>query len=108
MKTISMMKPRLTQVTIQFNSCYCGLPLSAIKLPEHCLCLGIIRKDELILASSEPTINCGDDILALAIKGGNAPELEFILRKHHPISWSGISCDLAKEHYSDEHELFRW
>lgn len=103
-----MMKPRLIQVTIQFNSCYCGLPLFAIKLPKHCLCIGIMRADELILASSDPTINCGDNVLALSINDGNAPELDFILRKHHPISWSGISCNLAKKPDSEEQDLFQW
>ena len=64
----SCAKPQLVQVPIKFTSCYCGVALPTIKLPNNCIFLGLVRAGQMIIASAEPTIFCGDEILALALK----------------------------------------
>lgn len=99
-------KTKFIQTKIQFNSCYCGCPLSAITLPRNCGLLGIVRSEKLILASDNPTVYYGDDILAVAVNPGMAPELQLILKKRHPVLWSNYTCSLNGEYDASCEELF--
>jgi Trk K+ transport system NAD-binding subunit len=88
-QNITFVEPVLVGVTIQENSCYCGINLKNIQLPEKCIFLGIARKDEVILASAEEiTLRWGDYVMAIAFKPALAPALKVLLKKTHPVSWS--------------------
>lgn len=90
----SCVEPQLIQVQIQFTSCYCGTALTAIQLPDNCIFLGIVRAGRMIIASAEPTIFCGDYVLALALKPAIVPAVTVILKKTHPVFWSPLQCPL--------------
>lgn len=66
----------LIKVIIPFNSCYCGIALKDIQLPQNCRCLGLVRQEEVILITDNPTIYCGDTVLAIAIAKGMTPAIE--------------------------------
>jgi Trk K+ transport system NAD-binding subunit len=87
---MNLAEPKLIHIAIQFNSSYCGMALNAIQLPPNCHCLGLTTKNKLILAGENPTIGCGDSILAVALNGSIAPELEAILKKTHPVLWTSF------------------
>ncbi|NJK73203.1 MAG: potassium transporter TrkA [Oscillatoriales cyanobacterium RU_3_3] len=87
---MSVAKPRLIQIPIQFNSIYCGIALNSIELPHSCYCLGLTRDNKLILASDRPKIYCEDTILAVALNSAIAPELASILKKTHPVLWTAF------------------
>jgi hypothetical protein len=82
----------LTSVKIRINSCYCGIALSHLKLPQSCFLLGILRGECIILASAEPTIYCGDNLLGIALNSVQMPALKFVLQKTHPIYYSFDEC----------------
>ncbi|MGL4618216.1 TrkA C-terminal domain-containing protein [Chroococcidiopsis sp.] len=87
----------LVGVTVQENSSYCGVGLSCIQLPKNCVAVGLVRKEQLILAGDKPTVQYGDYILALALNPALVPALKMTLRKTHPISWSPLRCSLNWE-----------
>ncbi|MCU0546297.1 MAG: potassium transporter TrkA [Oscillatoriaceae cyanobacterium Prado104] len=87
---MNLAEPKLIQIPIQFNSSYCGMALNAIQLPPNCHCLGLTRENRLILCGDRPTICCGDTILAVALNGSIALELEAILKKTHPVLWTSF------------------
>lgn len=94
-------EPILVGATIQANSCYCGIPLKKIQLPDNCLMLGLVRQGNLMLASAEePTVYCGDRLLALALHPAIAPTLKVSLKKTHPVSWSPLRSRLTDENHS--------
>lgn len=88
-------EPQLIQVQIQFNSCYCGITLTTIQLPDNCIFLGCVRAGRMILASAEPSIYCGDYVLALALKPAIVPAVKVILKKTHPVLWFPLKCRLT-------------
>jgi Trk K+ transport system NAD-binding subunit len=94
---MSFGEPNLVGVTIQENSSYCGVILSRIQLPENCVAVGLLRKEQLILAGNKPTVQSGDYLLALALNPAVVPALKIILRKTHPISWFPLRCSLNWE-----------
>lgn len=94
---MSFEEPNLVGVTIQENSVYCGLDLSRIQLPENCVVVGLMRKEYLILAGNEPTIQYGDYLLALALNPALVPALKMLLRKTHPVYWSPLRSSLNWE-----------
>lgn len=83
MGTERSIQPALLGITIQFNSSYCGLQLSAIKIPERCALLGLVRQEQIIPMSENPTIVVGDFILAIALHPMFAPALKVALRQAH-------------------------
>jgi Trk K+ transport system NAD-binding subunit len=87
---------------ISSNSCHCGIALSSLKLPEKCFALGIIRNNEIILASADPTIWYGDEILAVALNSATIPMLKFVLKKTHPVHYSCTECPINNLPYSQE------
>ena len=103
---MSVVQPTSIEVQIQFNSCYCGVDLNSLQLPNNCQCLGIVRNKKVILASENPTISCGDYILAVALFSGFAPELEFTLKKTHPVLWSSFRSQLPSETVYKSNEDF--
>lgn len=82
----------LINTKITNNSCHCGISLASLKLPEKCFALGIIRANQIILASTEPTIWCEDYILAVALSAALVPELKLALNKKHPVHYSSQEC----------------
>ncbi|MDZ4876937.1 MAG: hypothetical protein CLLPBCKN_006372 [Chroococcidiopsis cubana SAG 39.79] len=94
---MSFGEPNLVGVTIQENSVYSGIDLSRIQLPKNCVFVGLMRKEQLILAGNEPTIRYGDYLLALALVPAVVPALKMVLRKTHPVSWSPLRCSLNWE-----------
>jgi NhaP-type Na+/H+ and K+/H+ antiporter len=95
----TVMELGLINVKIQINSLYCGLALSKLHLPEKCVLMGIIRDNKVILASAEPTICCGDELLALAFNSAHLPALKAALKKTHPIYYSFNECLLNNSTY---------
>lgn len=96
------LEPRLIQVKIQFHSSSCGFALSAIPLPDSCMLLGLVRNGQVIQASDEPTIHCGDEFLGVAFNKGLAPALQVILKRTHPVTWASFSCPVMGE----SHQLY--
>ncbi|HIK07958.1 MAG TPA: TrkA C-terminal domain-containing protein [Trichormus sp. M33_DOE_039] len=86
----------LISVKIQINNCWCGLSLNNVKLPPNCFLIGIVREDQVISASTEPTIYCGDELLGLTMNSAQVPALKFLLQKTHPIYYSFDECLLNK------------
>lgn len=82
----------LTSVKIQINNCWCGLALSNLKLPLNCFLLGLVRGNQVISASAEPTIYCGDELLGLTMNSDQVAALKFLLQKTHPIYYSFDEC----------------
>lgn len=80
----------LIQVPVAFNSCYCDVAFNDISLPEKCQFLGLVRQGQVILASENPTLRCGDTILAVALHSKMAPALQVVLKKTHSRSWTAL------------------
>ncbi|PAX53045.1 TrkA C-terminal domain-containing protein [Brunnivagina elsteri] len=89
----------LTTVKIQLNSSFCGISVNNLQLPESCFLLAIVRMNHIILASAEPEIWCGDDLLAVALNLGQLPALNIILKQTHPIYYSFNECFLNHSTY---------
>jgi Trk K+ transport system NAD-binding subunit len=86
----------ITSVQISSCSCHCGKALTSLQLPEKCLIIGIIRQQQVILTSAEPTIWTGDYILAVALNSAFVPMLNFTLKKRHPVHYSPPKCLIKK------------
>lgn len=84
----------LITVKVQINNCWCGVALSNLQLLPNCFLIGLVRGDQVILASAEPTICCGDELLALTLNLAQVPALKFLLQKTHPIYYSCVECSL--------------
>ncbi|MUL36673.1 TrkA C-terminal domain-containing protein [Gloeocapsopsis dulcis] len=98
--SMTFVEPVLVGVIIQENSCYCGISLKNIQLPEKCICLGVVRDGEVILASAkEITLWCGDYVMAIAFSPAIVPALKVLLKKTHPISWSPFRSRLNWKHW---------
>ncbi|MBW4429306.1 MAG: hypothetical protein KME50_34155 [Nostoc desertorum CM1-VF14] len=82
----------LISVKILSNICYCGKALTSLSLPESCIILGIVRNNQVILASAEPIIWYGDYILAVALNSASVPMLNFVLNKKHPVHYLPKEC----------------
>jgi Trk K+ transport system NAD-binding subunit len=54
---MSYYKAKLVQVWIQSHSQHCGRKVSEISLPKQCQIMGLIRQEEVILASEDPIVN---------------------------------------------------
>lgn len=80
----------LLGVRIEFNSIYCGKPLSKIQLPEKCALLGSLRNGAILPISANPTLETGDYVLAIALHPMMIPELEFVLKQGCPVYYSLI------------------
>ncbi|MBD2726365.1 hypothetical protein H6G96_08500 [Nostoc sp. FACHB-892] len=63
-------------------------------MPNKCFALGIIRNNQIILASAKPIIWCEDYILAVALSAASVPELKFALNKTHPVHYSSQECPI--------------
>jgi TrkA-C domain len=85
-------EPALFGVTIQFNSSYCGMQLSAVKIPERCELLGLLRQERLIPISEHPSISVGDVVLAIALHPMFVPALKVALKRSHPVFYSLNDC----------------
>jgi Trk K+ transport system NAD-binding subunit len=90
-------QPALLEVIIQFNSSHCGLQLSAIRIPERCALLGIVRRQQIIPISENPSILIGNLVLAIAYHPMFAPALKIALQRSHPVYYSLNDCLL--EHH---------
>ncbi len=77
---------------IQINSCYCGVTLSSLRLPEKCLLIGLVRGNQVILASTDITIFYGDEILSIALNSSQLPALKYTWNKTHPVYYSFNEC----------------
>ncbi|MBW4559361.1 MAG: TrkA C-terminal domain-containing protein [Trichormus sp. ATA11-4-KO1] len=86
------MASSLISANITSNSCYCGIPLNSLKLPEKCFVIGLIRDNQVILASTEPTIWYGDVILTVALSASLVPMLKLVIHKTHPVHYSSQEC----------------
>jgi NhaP-type Na+/H+ and K+/H+ antiporter len=89
----------LTTVKIQANSYFCGMLLNKLQLPESCFVLAIVRKNRIVLASEEPEIWCGDDLITVSLNLGQIPALNNILKQTHPIYYSFDECFLDHSSY---------
>ena len=78
---MSVLAPALVQIRVQFNSVYCGDRLDSINLPNDCYILGIIRRNQVILANQNPIILDQDFIVAVAINPAYVPSLKAYLMK---------------------------
>nr|WP_041555104.1 TrkA C-terminal domain-containing protein [Nostoc sp. PCC 7524] len=90
------MKFGLTSVRISSCSCHCGKALTSLQLPEKCVIIGILREQQVILVSAEPTIWHGDYILAVALNSALVPMLNFALNKRHSVHYSPPKCLIKK------------
>lgn len=81
MCTERSIQPALFGVTIQFNSSHCGLQLSAIKIPERCALLGLVRQGQIIPMSENPIVFDGDFILAIALHPMFVPAFKLALKQ---------------------------
>lgn len=86
--------PALLSAKIQSNSCHCGLRLTAIRLPEQCTLLGILRGDHIIPVDKNPPIHAGDFVLAMAFHPMLVSALNAALKKVHPVYYSLNDCSL--------------
>ncbi|MEH2237455.1 TrkA C-terminal domain-containing protein [Nostoc sp.] len=91
-KNKKALEPSLFGVLIQANSVYCGIDLTEIQLPEQCAFLGILRDDQVLSATDNPTIFAGDYILAVATDPMMVPALKVTLKKIHSVYYSLNSC----------------
>ncbi len=87
-----MIEPALFGIIVQPNSSHCGLPLSAIQIPECCALLGLLRQERIIPASENPTIFVEDAILAIALHPMFVPALKIALKRSHPLYYSLNNC----------------
>jgi NhaP-type Na+/H+ and K+/H+ antiporter len=78
----------LISAKVQINSCYFGMILSSVHLPKDCLLLGLVRNKQILLASTETTIFCGDEIVGIALNSSQLPALKYTLNKTHPVYYS--------------------
>jgi NhaP-type Na+/H+ and K+/H+ antiporter len=85
-------QPALFGVTIQSNSRHCGLCLSAIDIPQHCALLGLLRQEQIILSTENPTICVGDIVLAIAYYPMLVPALKVALKRCHRVYYSLNQC----------------
>lgn len=94
---MTMPTPKILAVRLQPNDHYCGLHLQDISLPEHCHLLGILRREEIILAHINPMLCADDLIIAIAVNPMFTPTLLVTLKKHlqvdnwletNPVHWS--------------------
>lgn len=92
MCTESVIEPALFGVIVQMNSSHCGLQTSAIQVPEQCAILGLLRQEQIILASEDPAIFVGDVILAIALHPMLVPAFKVALKRSHPIYYSLNDC----------------
>jgi Trk K+ transport system NAD-binding subunit len=88
----------LLSVKIQNNNCFCGVSLNKLNLPKNCFLLGLVRESQIILASSEPTIYCGDELLAMTLSSTLIPALKCVLLQTHPIYYSLNDCFVNNLH----------
>lgn len=86
------LEPSLFGVLIQANSVYCGIHLTEIQLPDRCAFLGILRQNQILSATDNPTIFVGDYILAIATHPMMIPALKVTLKKIHSVYYSLNSC----------------
>ncbi|MBW4662243.1 MAG: hypothetical protein KME15_26620 [Drouetiella hepatica Uher 2000/2452] len=84
----------LVEVTITFSSYFCGIALSDIAIPEFCVVLGLVRGGEVILASAQPRVHCGDHVLAIALNPTLIPALKVALRKTHLVRYTLQDCQI--------------
>lgn len=84
-------KPTAVSIRVCFKSCYCGIRLRDIVLPEECQMLGLVRGNNVIFVSDNPEVKCDDVLLAVAINPMYSPELQLCLKKLKPLSVSQIS-----------------
>ncbi|MEH2163411.1 MAG: TrkA C-terminal domain-containing protein [Nostoc sp.] len=86
------LEPSLFGVLIQANSIYCGIDLTEIQLPDKCAFLGILRQNQVLSLTDNPTIFVGDYILAIATHPMMIPALKVTLKKIHSVYYSLNSC----------------
>ncbi|MEH2192010.1 MAG: TrkA C-terminal domain-containing protein [Nostoc sp.] len=86
------LEPSLFGVLIQANSIYGGIHLTEIQLPDKCAFLGILRQNQVLSATDNPTIFVGDYILAIATHPMMIPALKVTLKKIHSVYYSLNSC----------------
>ncbi|MBG1260264.1 TrkA C-terminal domain-containing protein [Nostoc commune] len=91
-KNKKTLEPSLFDVLLQANSIYCGIHLTEIQLPEQCAFLGILRHNQVLSATDNPTIFAGDYILAIATNPMMIPALKVTLKKIHSVYYSLNSC----------------
>lgn len=87
-----IIEPALFGIIIQSNSSHCGLQLSAVQIPEWCELLGLLRQEQIISASENPSIYVGDIVLAIALHPMFAPALKVALKRSHPVYYSLNDC----------------
>ncbi|MEH1873491.1 TrkA C-terminal domain-containing protein [Nostoc sp.] len=92
LKSEQVLEPSLFGVLIQANSVYCGIHLTEIKLPDQCIFLGILRNNQVISATDNPSIFSEDYILAIATHPMMVPALKVTLKKIHSVYYSLNSC----------------
>jgi NhaP-type Na+/H+ and K+/H+ antiporter len=92
LKNKKALEPSLFGVLIQANSVYCGIHLTEIELPDQCAFLGILRQNQVLSATDNPTIFVGDYILAIATHPMMIPALKVTLKKIHSVYYSLNSC----------------
>ncbi len=84
-------KPAPASIRVCFKSCYCGIKLRDIVLPEECQMLGLVRGNKVIFVNENPKVQCDDVLLAVAINPMYLPELKLCLKKLKPLSVSQVS-----------------
>ncbi|WP_256874492.1 TrkA C-terminal domain-containing protein [Nostoc sp. C057] len=92
LKNKKTLEPSLFGILIQDNSVYCGIHLTEIQLPDRCAFLGILRQNQVLSATDNPTIFVGDYILAIATHPMMIPALKVTLKKIHSVYYSLNSC----------------
>ncbi len=90
-----IIKPALVGVIVPFNSSHCSLRLSTIQLPERCALLGLLRQEQIIPASENPSIFVGDIVLAIALHPMFVPALKVALKRSHSVYYSLNDCSLV-------------
>jgi hypothetical protein len=90
-------EPSFLGVKVQPDSSHCGIQLSTLKVPERCILLGVLRRDQVISISENPAIYVGDIILAIALYPMFVPELKVVLRQSHPVYYSLQDCLLEDQ-----------
>jgi Trk K+ transport system NAD-binding subunit len=83
---MSYYKAKLVQVWIQSHSQHCGRKVSEISLPKQCQIMGLIRQEEVILASEDPIVFSHDLVVAVAVNPMFLPELKLCLEQAKYVS----------------------